>query len=180
MDNDRTKQRKVMSFYNKLRSISSARVLLCLWHFLTQTFNFGAVVALNQKLPMALNAESSDCQPGVCASDVPKESFRCVESECSVWGQTFGIKKKKKKQASEPFTSLYWEYSIVVRSPEPIATLMRSKNWLCHLLARRFGASLLTSLCPVPSSIKWGKNILTSWGNWDKAFRVYDVSTITC
>ena len=47
---------------------------------------------------MAPNAESSGCQPGVCAPDVPKESFRCMESERSVWGQTFGIKKKKKKK----------------------------------------------------------------------------------
>ena len=76
--------------------ISSAKILLCLWHFLMQTFNLGIVVGLNQKILMVPNVESSDCQPDVCASDLPKESFTCKESECSVWGQALRLKTTNK------------------------------------------------------------------------------------
>ena len=88
--------------------ISSAKILLCLWHFLMQTFSLGVVVGLNQKNLMVPNAESCDCQPDVCTSDLPKESFTCMESECLVWGQALRLKKKKKTTTNyESFTSLY-------------------------------------------------------------------------
>ena len=93
--------------------ISSAKILLCLWHFLMQTFSLGVVVGLNQKNLMVPNAESCDCQPDVCTSDLPRV-IHMHGIWMSVWGQALRLKKKKQLQ------TMSLSLAFTQQSPDPI------------------------------------------------------------